>query len=229
MKKSILILAAHPDDAILTMGATMRKFILEGAEVNVFSFGNGDEAYTKPGGSADAIKNYRICVEKAFSIVGAGLECMWEPDFASLKTDRHYRLCIEAVRKYRPDVIFSHYWAEYFQHRDMATISRDAWNQARWCCSADLGAPWKAPKLYHFEGRDQLPALTHYVDVSDTAEYMDKAWHVMNLDLGQYHQKVNYNLAKRAFYGSKIGIQYAEGFQRSFYFPEISNHANDLL
>ena len=63
--KKILILSAHPDDAVTCMGGTICKLIDAGHKVDVFAFGNGDEDYAEPGGSEAAVKQYRINTEKA--------------------------------------------------------------------------------------------------------------------------------------------------------------------
>jgi LmbE family N-acetylglucosaminyl deacetylase len=221
MGKKVLILSAHPDDAVTCMGGTICKLQAEGHSVSVFAFGNGDEDYAEPGGSAEAVRRYRENTEKAYAILGCQLECLWLPDFADFQTRELYRECIRAIRKYQPDIVFAHWWAEYFQHTTMATISRDAWNQARWLCSGDLGAPWKPAKYYHFSGADGVGQITHIVDISP---YIERKLDAHRAFAFRFFDKDNddaENVRKRnAYEGSLIGVDYAETFQRSFYFPE---------
>ncbi len=228
--KKILILSAHPDDAVTCMGGTILKLIKEGNKVDVFAFGNGDEDYAEPGGSEAAIKQYRINAEKAYGILGCSLECLWLPDFEDFQTRELYRECIRAIRKYQPDIVFAHWWAEYFQHTTMATISRDAWNQARWFCSGDLGKPWTPAKYYHFCGKDGVGQITHLVDISEFEETKLAAHKAFSFHFYDETEDDSADVRKHdAYEGSKIGVEYAESFQRSFYFPEAVTDVNALF
>ncbi len=220
--KKVLILAAHPDDPVGMMGGTMVKLVNEGHKVNVFAFGNGDEAYARPGGKAQAIKDYAEQMRNVYDFIGCGIETLSLPDFENFETAELYRACIGAIRKYQPDVIFAHYWAEYFQHHTMATISRDAWNQARWECSGDCGSAWKCPRYFHFCGKDGVGEVTHIIDITDTFERGLQARHKFEmLDNfgGKVVSTVDFARAKAAYYGAMIGVKYGEAFQESFYFP----------
>ena len=141
-------------------------------------------------------------------------------DFAVQESKESYRLCIEAVRRVKPDIILGHYWLEYFQHRSMARLACDSWLQAGWACSADLGKPWQAKALYHFEVLQSMPEPTHIVDVSDTFEYKLDAWSKFKTGqehLGQEFEKME---ARARFHGSKIGVKYAEALTKSNFIPE---------
>lgn len=227
--KRILVLSAHPDDAVSTMGGTIRNFVRNGDEVTVFAFGNGDEDYQEPGGSEEAVRRYKAHALKAYELLGATLDCLWLPDFEDFQTRELYRECIRAIRKYRPDIVFAHYWGEYFQHHGMATISRDAWNQAQWACSADLGKPWAPAKYYHFCGKDGLGETTHIVDISDTFEEKMRAVAAFSFEFGDAYKPDEALMIENAFVGSKIGVKYGEAFQRSFYFPEAVRNIETLF
>ena len=229
MSRKILILAAHPDDPIITMGGTVRKLVKDGNEVNVFAFGNGDEAYSTPGGSAEAVRKYAAASVKAYEILGCHLETLSLPDFEVFQTRELYHECIRAIRKYKPDSIFAHYWGEYFQHTGMATISRDAWNQAQWTCSGDLGEAWTCPKYYHFHGRDGVSEVTHVVDVTDTLEDGLEAIKHFQFDFGAEHEIENFMKVKAEFAGAKIGVKYGEMFQQCFYYPEKITDSENMF
>jgi LmbE family N-acetylglucosaminyl deacetylase len=221
MKKRILILGAHLDDSVLAMGGTIRKLVKSGCEVNVFCFGNGDEAYTVPGDSAKAVNRFKEGAEKAHALLGVhSLECFDVGDFEVGANASYYRQCIGAIRKYQPDVIFGHWPAEYFQHHEMAQMSIDAWNQARWNCTADFGhRPWTASRYFHFEVNDLLPQPSHLVDISD--EFADKVEAMTAYDQNGGHLNgwLDEMEARARFHGSRIQVKYAEAFRQSFYLP----------
>lgn len=219
--KKVLVLGAHLDDSIIAMGGTIAKFAAAGAEVSVFCFGNGDEAYTVPGGQAAAVKRFKEGAEAAHRIVGAAaLECVDVGDFEVDATPEFYRKCIGAIRKYRPNVIFGHWPAEYFQHHGMARMSIDAWNQARWNCTADYGTePWTVERYYHFEINDLLPQPSHLVDVSEFFERKMEAMACYDAEGGHLDDWQDEMRARARYYGSRIGVKYAEAFKQSFYLP----------
>lgn len=220
MGKKVLILAAHPDDPVGMMSGTMVKLVREGHTVNVFAFGNGDEAYSEPGGREEAIRDYEDRAQKVYRMLGCGLESLSLPDFQNYETRELYQACIGAIRKYQPDVIFAHYWAEYFQHHNMATISRDAWNQARWACSGDQGPAWLCPRYFHFCGKEGVGQVTHIIDVTDTFEEGYQARALFGLPMGKkVVNTIDFMRAKAAYYGAQIGVKYGEAFQESFYYP----------
>ena len=59
MAGKVLVLGAHLDDSVIAMGGVIRKLANAGCEVSVFCFGNGDEAYTKPGDSPKAVERFK--------------------------------------------------------------------------------------------------------------------------------------------------------------------------
>lgn len=219
--KKILILAAHLDDSIIAMGGTIRKLVKSGCEVSVFCFGNGDEAYTVPGGSTEAVRRFKEGADKAHAILGVKtLECFDVGDFAVGATAPFYRECIGAIRRYQPDVIFGHWKAEYFQHHGMAQMSIDAWNQARWNCTADFGAqPWTASRYFHFEVSDLLPQPSHLVDISHEFSAKIEAMAAYDPDGGHLYGWADEMEARARFHGARAHVKYAEAFQQNFYLP----------
>ncbi len=229
--KRVLILAAHLDDSIIAMGGTIRKLVKSGCEVNVFCFGNGDEAYTVPGGSAAAVSRFKEGAEKAHALLGVhSLECFDIGDFEVEANALYYRQCIGAIRKYQPNVIFGHWQAEYFQHHQMAQMSIDAWNQARWNCTADFGSqPWTAKRYFHFEVNDLLPQPSHLVDISEEFEAKIEAISAYDQNGGHLDDWVDEVEARARFHGSRIQTRYAEAFRQSFYLPNKVTDSSDFF
>ena len=230
MCKTVLVLAAHLDDSIIAAGGLLRKFVKTGFEVNVVCFGNGDEAFTVPGGREEAVIKFKREGTEAHKLLGvSNFECFDVPDFGVQQNRDAYRQCIRSIRKYKPAIIIGHYWAEYFQHHEMATQSRDAWFQAGWDCSADLGKPWTAEKYYHYEVLHDLPEPTHLVDISDTFE--DKMAAYKKFATAEEHLgSLGEQLETRArHHGSKIGVKYAEALKQSFFMPRTVTNLTELF
>ena len=173
----VLVLGAHLDDSVIAVGGIMRKIVSGGGTVDVVCFGNSDEDFADVADKATAAERITAQARQAHALLGvSSFTCFNYPDYAVQENRETYRLCIESIRKYQPEIILSHYWAEYFQHHAMARLACDSWWQAAWACSADLGPPWMAASLYHFEVIQLLPQPTEIVDISDTFEAKMEAW-----------------------------------------------------
>lgn len=230
MSRKILVIAAHLDDSIIAIGGTIGKLVKNACQVNVVCFGNGDEAFTTPDGRLDAIVKFKREAKEAHELLGvSSFECFDVPDFGVQQNRDNYRQCIKSIRKYQPDIIFGHYWSEYFQHHEMATQARDAWFQAPWNCSADLGKPWRAEKYYHYEILHDLPKPTHIIDISDT--FADKMAAFKKFATAEEHLgSLAEQLETRArHHGSKIGVKYAEALKQSFFIPETVKTIEELF
>jgi len=227
--KSVLVLCGHADDSIIAVGGILRRFVKGGVRVHVFCFGNNDEAYTSLGAQAAAVERGNLEAMAAHQIIGAAsYECHGLPDFGVQRNRETYHACIRAIRKYRPDIILGHYWREYFQHRDMARLTCDSWWQAGWNCSAELGKPWRARAMYHFEVIHDLPDPTHIVDVSDV--FQDKVRALKEFKSAEEHLSslIEQTEARARFHGSKIGVKYAEVLRQSFFVPTAVEEIKEL-
>lgn len=229
-QKNILVLAGHLDDSVLAVGGIIKKYTMAGHHVTVVCFGCGDEGFA-------TLEERETCTAKFYEEAIAahkvlGVEdfvCHNLSDFEVNETKQNYRWCMEAIRRVRPDVIFGHYWLEYFQHRAMARLSCDTWFQSGWQCSADLGSPWQARALYHFEVLQTMPEPTHLVDVSDTFQAKLDSW--AEFKTGQEHLGSEFDKmeARARFHGSKIGVKYAEALTRSNFLPQAVKNLTEEL
>ena len=234
----VLVIGGHLDDSVIAIGGFIRKVVQAGGRVDVVCFGNSDEDFADVAERESAPKRIRAQAEKAHRILGvSNFECFDYSDYAVQANKETYRLCIESIRKYQPDIILSHYWAEYFQHRDMARLACDSWWQAGWSCSADLGKPWNARALYHFEVIQLLPDPTDIIDVSDTFAVKMKAWRCFQSSSDQVEPATGKGAKKKRsycsttgsfteqlecrarYYGSLIGVRYGEALKRSDFLP----------
>jgi LmbE family N-acetylglucosaminyl deacetylase len=219
--KRALVLGGHLDDSIIAVGGIIRKFVNQGGKVSVVCFGNGDEAFTTLAERDTCVAKFKAEAIKAHHILGVeDFQCFDLPDFGVQENRETYRQCIGAIRRTQPDIILGHYWLEYFQHRAMARLVCDSWWQAGWNCSADLGKPWAAPAMYHFEVLHTMPEPTHIVDISDTFDAKLDAWRQFISAQDHLDQMVTQLEARARFHGSKIGVKYAEALTRSYFIPQ---------
>jgi LmbE family N-acetylglucosaminyl deacetylase len=244
----VLVLGAHLDDSVLAVGGIIRKVVEAGGKVDVVCFGNSDEDFSDIADKKSAAARITTQAQRAHAVLGvASFTCFNYSDYAVQESRETYRLCIETIRKYQPDLVLSHYWAEYFQHRAMARLACDSWWQAGWSCSADLGPPWMATSLYHFEVIHLLPQPTDIVDISETFEAKMEAWRCFQssseylkskdseIEVGHrsYGSTLGGSLTEQLetrarYYGSLIGVRYAEALKKSDFLPRALRDINLL-
>lgn len=231
MKKleRVLLICGHPDDEVIGMGGTIRKLVNAGVEVSVLIFANGNEGYVtmeEKDTIVDRRRKERAIVQDILGITN--YEAYDYGDYEIPKNAATYKLCIQAIRKYKPDIVFSHYWMEYMPHKAVATLATEAWWQAGWDCSMDLGNPWKAGSFYHFEVIRMLTEVSHIVDISDTFEAKIEAMraYASQIDVvGGALQRIE-GIAKLR--GADIGVSYGEAFLQANTAPQAITNLQEL-
>ena len=243
----VLVLGAHLDDSVIAVGGIIRKIVNAGGEVNVVCFGRSDEDFAEVADKDTAAERIMVQAVEAHKILGVkSFECFRYSDYAVQENRETYRLCIESIRKYEPDILLGHSVNEYFQHRAMARLSCDSWWQAGWSCSADLGQPWSARSLYHFEVIHHLSEPSHIVDISETFKVKMDAWRCFQSSsdivdaktTGEESRPRNYGSTMGSFseqietraryHGSLIGVRYAEVLKQSNFLPRAVHDTNLL-
>jgi len=212
-KKRVLVICAHDDDEIIACGGTIRKLSNAGAEITTLIFATGNEGYTRIG-EKNKIAGVRQKERKlAQKIIGtSGCITYKYHDFDNLDCEDVYRAIIKAVRQVKPHIVFTHYPAEYLAHRTLASTAPEAVMQAGWDCSAVLGKPWKVENIYQFTVLDVLPDPTCLIDISDTFDSKKKAMMAYRSQVKVLDNIIQAMEGKALYYGSFLGVKYAEAF-----------------
>lgn len=215
-----LVICAHDDDEVIGPGGTIRKLANAGVEVTTLIMCTGNEGYITLA-DKDAIVRRRVGERGDAQRVLGTAQCSAHEfrDFENLDSERVYREIMAAVRKTRPQLVFTHLPADYMAHRTLARVAPEAVWQAGWVCSLDLGDPWQVRSLYQFSIIEPIAKPSHLVDITDTFQAKLDAMHayasqhdVVAGILGQIEGRAR-------LYGAMIGVPYAEAFMRSSFIP----------
>jgi LmbE family N-acetylglucosaminyl deacetylase len=189
-------------------------------EVTTVIFAAGNEGYLRLE-QKDTIVEQRNRERKAAQKILGTKHCLAHAyhDFANLDCEDVYRKVMQAVRKARPQVVYSHLPTDYLTHRTLSRVVPEAVWQAGWECSPDLGKPWQVDRLYLFPILELIAKPSHIVDITRA---MPAKLQAMKAYASQ--QKVVRGIldqveAKARAYGSMIGIRYGEAFVRSQAIP----------
>lgn len=168
--RKIMVFAAHPDDE-LVMAPAMAKFVSLGVDVVIMLMTDGCEGYPRPEMQDEIVAVRRQEAAEADKIMGTRRLHLARPDMALVNDKETLLEVIAAIRRERPDAIFTHGAEE--RHRDhLAThfISLEAAWQGGEPVSAALGEPWITPHQWYYKNMGSRPADLIW-DVTGFAHY----------------------------------------------------------
>ena len=220
MKKSTLIIAAHPDDEVLGCGGTIAKLASEGVLVHVAFLADG--VFSRASGQKDQqieLKDRRTAAQQACNILG--VKSVSFGDFPDNKMDVSPLLDIvkaveELISKHQPDTLFTHHCGDVnIDHRRIHEAVVAA-------CRPQNGHPVK--KILTFEVASstewQLPYSApsflpnYFVDISSTSDKKLAALDLYVKELRPWpHPRSRRAVEHLAHWrGATIGVEAAEAF-----------------
>jgi len=217
-----MAVAAHPDDAELFCGGTLLKLRAlgrAGVLVDVSDGGAGTR------GSADIRAREAAAAAKALGVTRV---CLGEPDGHLRNTLEAQWKLIEAIRRFRPKVVFTHHPSEeHPDHGAVAAMVKEAVFRAGLKKLDVPGEPWRPARVFYAVASATAVTPTFCVDVTEQWEgklevirCYESQFHVDAKTAKSYKGKTD--LATPAFmeaveirarfYGARIRRRYAEAF-----------------
>lgn len=213
--KKVLVVAPHPDDEILGVGATIAKHTKNGDDVEVVVVTRGskdvyDDEYVEEGRKQE---------KEACSILG--VRKISYLDFESPKMDTAIYIDVvgkiaEKVEEVKPDIVYiPHYGDMHFEHKKIAEMCMVALRPIEWKCIKIYGyevlseTGWDVPNA----NNDFIPNV--YEDVS--GEYIEKkidALKVFKSQMKKYPSARSIKAIRSLseFRGAMVGVENAESF-----------------
>ena len=166
-KLDVLVVAAHPDDAEISVGGTILRLIDAGAKVGVIDATHGEMGSRGDATTRDA--------EAAAATAALGLHVRASLDLP----DGRVQVTVEArehlaglFRRYRPDAVITHHVEDLHpDHQATGRLTRDAWFLSGLKrLAAEAGdEPHRPRSIYHYLSHT-LSAPTFVVDIADVWE-----------------------------------------------------------
>ncbi len=218
--KSILILAAHPDDEVLGCGGTIAKLADEGATIHVAFMADGVFSRAGDSGVQQAeLAARRAAAQKACYMLG--VNSVFFGEFPDNRMDTIALLDIikpieTLVAKYQPDTVFTH-------HAGDVNIDHQRIHEAVvTACRPQRGHPVKTLLCFEVPSSTewQLPgsapvfAPNWFVDISDTLERKLAALDAYAAELRAWpHPRSRQAVEHLARWrGATVGVDAAEAF-----------------
>ena len=209
-----LVFAAHPDDEILGVGGTIARMSKQGTKVTVAIFSLEDTIH-----SAEEMKDNVVEMRKKEARTAAGILGVQESVFlqksphGTLHDIAVYQDCIRLIRKYRPQIIFTHCPQDKSRdHRCVSEIIDEASPKAGENILPEMGKPWDTPYLFYYEMSNLFTRPSDVVDISTTIESKIKAMKTQSSHLGALPELTEYLRALAKVRGHVVGIEYGEAF-----------------
>ena len=225
----VLVLAAHADDEVIGAGATLRKLANKGASIRLVIFSEGAEGYTTLAEEKIIVARRQRETKAVCKVLGIK-EYFTEHwlDWNFKVDNAGYRAVIHHIREFRPDLVLTHRWGDYNDHKVMQEVVVEAWFHAAIPCAMKLGPIWKHVPLYEFEVLQPMAEPTVVVDVTDTYKAKVKAmerYASQHSLVGGIFQLLEGRALTR---GYLIGAKYGEAFRRVSYRPRKITSVNQL-
>lgn len=219
-KEVILVIAAHPDDEILGVGSTIRKFVNEGAIAHAVILAEGitSRSERREYANLEELQALRRDAKRAASIIGYD-----SIEFCDFPDNRMDSVCLldviktvsKYVNMYNPSIIFTHHSG------DLNIDHRITCNAVLTACRPVGDNPVK--KIYSFE----TPSSTEwdysylapfnpnaYVDITDTidAKINGMSCYKSESKPSPHPRSKEALIALAEYRGSNIGTKYSEAF-----------------
>jgi len=231
-KKSmkVLVICAHPDDEVISMGGTLKKLSDSGACIKLLMFSDGAEGFSSTKEKSTIVQRRHQETKKVCSVLGisqyVNLHCLdWD-----LKINNDgYRAVIQHIRTFQPDMVFAHSNADYNDHKVVHHTALEAWFHAALPCAMDMGPEWKLCPFYEFEVLESISKPSIVMDITETFDSKIEAmkcYESQHQIVGGIFQMMQGRALER---GSLIGVKYGEAFNRHNYRPEAIKNVEQLL
>jgi len=220
MKKSILVIAAHPDDEVLGCGGAVARLVNEGHKAYVLILGEGITARGSKRSVAKfkkEIRELKVQAKRANKIIGVSNIFHYEfPDnrFDSVALLDIVKIIEKVKNKVNPYTVFTHHY------NDLNVDHRITYSAVLAACRPLKGDTVK--EIYSFE----IPSSTEwnypnkfnpncFIDISQTLELKIKALQCYRAELKKFphprSEEVLRVISRK--WGSVVGYDYIEAFE----------------
>ncbi|OIO00088.1 hypothetical protein COY52_07435 [Candidatus Desantisbacteria bacterium CG_4_10_14_0_8_um_filter_48_22] len=219
--KKVLVFGAHSDDEIIGPGGTIAKLSRQGAAVTVVTFTTGDMGYSKLSHKGRIGRIRSIEAKRSAKILGIRqVVNLGLPTQSVVNVREVYQECVRLIRRFRPDVIFTHYKCD--KHRDHRAVS-EITDEARWKASEnimpDFGKPWYTQEFYFYEVLELFTSPSVLVDITGTLNAKVRAMKTQASQMSNLRGMERYIEGVAAARGFLRGTKYAEAFLASNFLP----------
>lgn len=220
--KNILVIAAHPDDEILGLGGTIRRYVNNGCVADCVILGEGatSRSQRREDTNKAEVDKLKKCTQNAAKVIGyRNFYFCGFPDnrFDSIDLLDIIKQVTSYIEQLKPDTIFTHHYGDLnIDHRRtfeaVMTACRPIGNptvEEVYCFETPSSTEWN----FKYGGDVFKPNV--FIDIQDTLEYKLEAMKCYKTEVREYpHPRSLKALAVIASrWGTVVGKNCAEAFE----------------
>ena len=223
MNLDVLVFAAHPDDAELSMGGTISRFTANGFKVGVVDLTKAEmstrgDVKTRANETAEASKILKLKIRENLGFEDGNISI----------SQNSVKKVSEIIRKYKPSIVFAPYFNDrHPDHIDVSKLIKRAvfssgLEKLKTTLFGKSQLPYRPKKLFYYM-QTYVFEPSFIVDVSEYFHIKMKSVHSFK---SQFHNPVlkkedtfiskpeflDYVKARAEFYGFQIRKKYGEPF-----------------
>ena len=173
MATTLMAIAAHPGDAVFTMGTPVAQHVQNGGKGVFVALSAGEKGAPSDIPVARYGELQRAASEKAAKLLGAVFEILPYPDAEIPLNDQVAHALNEVIRRHQPEVVVTHWNGSWHKdHQNCHLLVRDAIFYAGLATLESKERPHTVRKLFfadNWEDADNFKADT-YLDISTVFE-----------------------------------------------------------
>jgi len=210
----ILVISAHPDDETLGLGGTLCYHIEEGDEIKILIFADGETAREN---SESKVKIRQEQARKAIKEIGINaIEFLNYPDqqLDIIPLKDLARNIEDEIKKFEPNIVYTHYWGDVNQdHKRLFEATLIACRPVP-NSKIEQILCYETPSSTEWGNSFENNRPNSFVNIEKFLDKKIKAIENYADELKLFpHPRSKESITNRAMYwGSSIGIHYAEAF-----------------
>lgn len=222
--KSILVVAAHPDDEVLGCGATMAKHVRAGGKVHVLIMAEGatSRAGTRKLGmssSSGVLRALRAATQRSGKLIGVSsvtLAGLSDNRLDGVELLDIVKIIEGAIRRVQPDIVYTHHSGDVnIDHRIVHDAVIAAVRPQPGTRIAGLYF-FETPSSTEWRPPNSMPGFlpTHFVDVTETLERKLLALRAYASEMRPWPHSRSYRAIEHLarWRGATVGCEAAEAF-----------------
>lgn len=218
--KTVLVIAAHPDDEVLGCGGTVARLSAEGVECHLLIVTDGSSSQYKDSDNLnEIIVAKKLETKNCADLLGFKSIHYGELPDMKLDTTPHIRInqvIEEVIDKVQPDTVFTHFWGDV--NCDHQNVYKSTLVAVRpilgqivrevYCYRVPSSTEWTPNKA------DTMFMPNYFVDIEKYAEKKYDAFACYSTELREYPhpRSVQYLRENDKVVGLRVGLLVAEEF-----------------
>lgn len=222
MMSKILVIAAHPDDELLGIGGTVRKYCNANHDVECIILGEGmtsraNKREDTPKELIDDLHDQTIKAAQRIGYVNVHFANFPDNRFDSVDLLDIIKVVDSHIQRFQPEIVYTHHYGDLnIDHRKTFEAVITACRPVGTYCVKEIYS-FETPSSteWQFQHGDKTFKANVFIDIEDTLQAKLDAMACYQSELGEYPHPRSLEALEiiAARWGTVVGKRYAEAFE----------------